>query len=61
MMKPMSQHRKTQLILFLTPVLLSLLIFIILNISCQNPKAPPSGEVTLFFTSDVGGRLDPCG
>jgi hypothetical protein len=57
----MTQLRKTQLLWFLAPCLLSILLFIVLNISCQSAKAPSSGEVTLFFTSDTGGRLDPCG
>ena len=61
MTKSMSQLQKTQLALFLAPVMLSVLIFMVLNISCQSTKAPPAGEVTLFYTSDVGGRLDPCG
>jgi hypothetical protein len=47
---------------FLVPVLLSLLLFVVFNFSCRGAKAPPgSGEITLFYTSDVGGRLDPCG
>ena len=50
------------LLLFLAPVLFSLLLFVALNFSCRGAKAPPgSGEITLFYTSDVGGRLDPCG
>ncbi len=63
MMKSMDRLRKTPpLLLFLAPVLFSLLLFITLNLNCRGAKAPPgSGEITLFYTSDVGGRLDPCG
>ena len=61
MMIPMSPLRKTQLLWFLAPCMLSLLLFMVLNISCQSAKAPPSGEITFFFTADTGGRLDPCG
>ncbi|MDT8395760.1 MAG: hypothetical protein RRA32_04830 [bacterium] len=51
----------SSLLLFLAPILFALLLFAALNFSCRSAKAPPSGEITLFYTSDVGGRLDPCG
>ncbi len=62
MMKSLDRLRKAPpLLLFLAPVILSLLLFAMLNFSCSKTAPPASGEITLLYTSDVGGRLDPCG
>ena len=52
---------KSNILLFLLPILLSVGLFTFLNISCQSTTEDASGSVKLLYTSEVGGKLDPCG
>jgi hypothetical protein len=49
------------ILLFLLPILLSAGLFAVLNLNCQAPGEKASGSLKLLYTSEVGGRLDPCG
>jgi hypothetical protein len=49
------------ILLFLLPILFSVGLFALLNFSCQAPIEKASGSLKLLYTSEVGGRLDPCG
>ena len=49
------------IVLFLLPILLSLGLFALFNFSCQTQKENASGTFRLLYTSEVGGKLDPCG
>ncbi len=51
----------TSLALFLTPILLAAGIFALINPGCRSQEGPASGFLKLLYTSEVGGRLDPCG
>ena len=48
-------------VLFLLPIVFSLVLFSLLNFSCQTQKDNASGTFRLLYTSEVGGKLDPCG
>jgi len=47
--------------LFLAPILAAVGLFALLNFSCQASGEKASGSVKLLYTSEVGGKLDPCG
>ncbi|MGD8353568.1 MAG: hypothetical protein PVJ01_05315 [Pseudomonadota bacterium] len=47
-------------VLFFLPIFISLGLFISLYVSCEAEKGTP-GSITLLYTSEVGGRIDPCG
>jgi len=49
------------IILFLTPIIAAIALFSFLNLSCQSRDDDASGTLKLLYTSEVGGRLDPCG
>jgi hypothetical protein len=53
--------KNSNLTLFLLPILFSLGLFTLLNLSCQSRSEDVSGSVKLLYTSEVGGKLDPCG
>jgi len=48
-------------VLFLLPIFFSLGLFSLLNLSCQKQPGSGSGTFRLLYTSEVGGKLDPCG
>lgn len=52
---------KSPIYLFLLPILFSLGLFTLLNINFQAPGEKASGSLKLLYTSEVGGKLDPCG
>ena len=49
------------IILFLAPILAAVGLFVLINFSCQSPAEKASGSLKILYTSEVGGRLDPCG
>ena len=49
------------LFLFLLPILFSLGLFALINFSYQSQDEKASGSLKLLYTSEVGGKLDPCG
>ncbi len=51
----------TPLLLFLVPIFAALALFFILNPGCERSREAVSGELTILYTSDVGGAIDPCG
>jgi hypothetical protein len=51
----------SSIFLFLAPILAAVGLFVLLNFSCQGPGEKASGSLKLLYTSEVGGRLDPCG
>ena len=55
------QLKITPIILFLFPILFSLGLFTVLIPGCQTGDQETSGSIKLLYTSEVGGRLDPCG
>ena len=52
---------KSAFFLFLAPVVLSLILFAVLNPECRQDEEPVSGELKILYTTDVGGAIDPCG
>ncbi|UCF88179.1 MAG: hypothetical protein JSV70_07100, partial [bacterium] len=48
-------------ILFLAPVGAAIALLAFLNISCQSNEGGTSGSLKILYTSEVGGRIDPCG
>ncbi len=48
-------------ILFLAPIVAAVAFFSFFNLSFQSKTEDASGSVKLLYTSEVGGRLDPCG
>ena len=57
----LKQLKIPPILLFLLPILVSVGLFTFLNLSCQAPVEKASGSLKLLYTSEVGGRLDPCG
>ena len=51
----------TSLFLFILPIIVALGLFAFLNFSGQASKEDASGSLKLLYTSEVGGKLDPCG
>jgi len=51
----------TPLLLFLAPIFAALALFLILNPACERSREAVSGRLTILYTSDVGGTIDPCG
>jgi len=49
------------LLLFFLPILAAVAIFAFLNLSCQSQDEKAAGSLKLLYTSEVGGKLDPCG
>ena len=49
------------IILFVAPILAAVGLFTFLNFSGQTRNEDVSGSLKLLYTSEVGGRLDPCG
>jgi hypothetical protein len=49
------------IMLFLAPIIVSIGLFAFINFSCQASGENASGSVKLLYTSEVGGKLDPCG
>jgi len=49
------------IVLFLMPIVVAIAIFSFLNFSCQSRSEDAAGTFKLLYTSEVGGRLDPCG
>lgn len=49
------------LLWFALPVLLAAGIFAALNFTGFRSSGGGAGTVGLLYTSDVGGRIDPCG
>ncbi len=49
------------IILFVAPILAAVGLFAFLNFSGQTRNDDVSGSLKLLYTSEVGGRLDPCG
>ena len=56
---PNGENRYLSLKHFVTPIFFSLLLPLLT--SCQAPPGKAEGSLTLLYTSEVGGRLDPCG
>lgn len=56
-----AHFRVTPLLLFLVPIFAALALFFILNPGCERSREAVSGELTILYTSDVGGAIDPCG
>ncbi len=57
----LKQLKISPIILFLAPILAAVAIFSLLNLSCQSQDEKASGSLKLLYTSEVGGKLDPCG
>ncbi len=57
----LKQLKIPPIILFVAPILAAIGLFAFLNFSGQAPSEDVSGSVKLLYTSEVGGRLDPCG
>jgi len=57
----MKQLKIPPVILFLAPIIAAVGLFSLLNFSCQPRDSKVSGTLKLLYTSEVGGRLDPCG
>jgi hypothetical protein len=51
----------SSLLLFLLPILFSIGLFTLINLSCQSQDEKAAGSLKLLYTSEVGGKLDPCG
>jgi hypothetical protein len=49
------------IILFLLPIMVAIGLFAFLNPSCRAPGGETAGSLKLLYTSEVGGKLDPCG
>jgi len=52
---------KSRFFLFLFPIFTALALFFVLNLNCHPDRDPVSGKLTILYTSDVGGAIDPCG
>jgi hypothetical protein len=52
---------KYQSILPLLPVILALVLFPVLTLDCSAGRGPGMVEITVLYTSDAGGAIDPCG
>ena len=57
----LKQLKIPPIILFLAPILAAIGLFAFLNFSGQTRNENVSGSLKLLYTSEVGGRLDPCG
>lgn len=49
------------LFLFFLPIMVVIGPLVLLNTGCQPNPGSIAGSVKLLYTSEVGGRLDPCG
>ena len=57
----LKQLKIPPVILFLAPIVAAVALFSFFNLSCQSRTEDASGSVKILYTSEVGGRLDPCG
>jgi len=57
----LKQLNISPIILFVAPILAAVGLFAFLNFSGQTRNEDVSGSLKLLYTSEVGGRLDPCG
>jgi len=57
----LKQLKIPPVILFLAPIVAAVALFSFFNLSCQPRTEDAPGSVKLLYTSEVGGRLDPCG
>ena len=55
-----NMHR-SPVFLFLLPVIAAAGLFTFLNLNCQLWDRDASGSLKILYTSDTGGKLDPCG
>jgi hypothetical protein len=52
---------KSAFFLFLFPVVLSMVLFAVLDPGCRKDKRAFSGGLKILYSTDVGGAIDPCG
>jgi len=53
--------KNVPLLIFLLPILAAVAIFSLLNLNSLSHDEKVAGSLKLLFTSEVGGKLDPCG
>jgi len=57
----LKQLKIPPVILFLAPIVAAVALFSFFNLNSQSTTEDASGSVKLLYTSEVGGKLDPCG